>query len=184
MSRWTDSALPANLTGDWLEAENNAGRPFPSYARLLPQRGTSDADSRYSWTVDFAARRASAREEMRPILEQASETRTELVDLKQKLKRLKKTKASDGDLAALVVEINRKEKARDLEAQAAIIDAAVFDLKAVNPSTVAKFDGRSSAEIIQSIHDQGSIVMKALARLATLIGENGSGVPNERAALG
>jgi type I restriction enzyme M protein len=58
---------------------------------------------------------------------------------------------------------------RDLEAQASVIDAAVFDLKAFNPSTVAKFDDRSPAEIIRRIHDHGRIVAEALARLAALI---------------
>jgi type I restriction enzyme M protein len=179
-----DSALPANLTADWLEQEENAGKPFSSYARLLPLRGKAEADSRYSWTIDFAARRAKAREEMQPILAQAAETKAEVIDLKEKLKRLKKLKSSDAEVAALIREINEKEKAaRELEAQAAAIDAAVFDLKAVNPSTVAKFDDRSPAEIIQSIHDQGRIVAEALARLAALVGEDETNVPSARAAL-
>ena len=38
-----------------------------------------DADNRI--TVDFAARRAQAREEMEPILEQAAETKAEVIDL-------------------------------------------------------------------------------------------------------
>jgi type I restriction enzyme M protein len=109
---------------------------------------------------------------MRPILEHATETKAQVVDLKEKLKRLKKMKASDDDVAPVVGEINEKEKAaRDLEAQAAAIDAAVFDLKAVNPSTVARFDERSPAEIIQSIHEQGRIVTEALKRLGALVGE-------------
>jgi type I restriction enzyme M protein len=53
-----DNALPATLNADWLDQEENAGKPFPSYASLLPRRGNPDSDSRYSWTVDFAARRA------------------------------------------------------------------------------------------------------------------------------
>lgn len=61
------------------------------------------------------------------------------------------------------------------------MDAAVFDLKAVNPSTVAKFDDRSPAEIIQSIHDQGRIVTDALARLAALVGEDDSGAHSAKA---
>ena len=32
-----DAELPANLTADWQEDEANAGKPFPSYARLLAQ---------------------------------------------------------------------------------------------------------------------------------------------------
>ena len=107
-----------------------------------------------------------------------------MIDLKEKLKRLKKLKTSDAEVAALIGEISEKEKAaRELEAQAAAIDAAVFDLKAVNPSTVAKFDDRSPAEIIQSIHDQGRIVAEALARPAALVGEDETNVPSARAAL-
>jgi len=178
-----DNALPANLTADWQEQQENAGFPFPSYARLLPKRGTAEADSRYSWTVDFAERRKKAREEMEPILKEASEKKAAVVELKEKLKRLKKAKASEAELAALVTIISETEKAaRELEAQAAAIDAAVFDLKAVNPSTVAKFDDRSPAEIIQSIHDQGRIVYEALARLSALVVEDDAGVQSARAA--
>ena len=101
-----------------------------------------------------------------------------MIDLKEKLKRLKKLKTSDTAVAALIGEINEKEKAaRELETQAAAIDAAVFDLKAVNPSTMAKFDDRSPAEIIQSIHDQGRIVAQALARIAALVEDDDASLP-------
>jgi len=121
---------------------------------------------------------------MQPILAQAAETKAAVIDLKEKLKRLKKLKTSDAEVAALIGEISEKEKAaRELEAQAAAIDAAVFDLKAVNPSAVAKFDDRSPTEIIQSIHDQGRIVAEALARLAALVGEDETNVPSARDAL-
>ncbi|MDH4062183.1 MAG: hypothetical protein OEU94_15355, partial [Aquincola sp.] len=49
------------------------------------------------------------------------QTKAEVVDLKEKLKRLKKVTASDREVAALTSEINEKEKAaRELEAQAAV----------------------------------------------------------------
>lgn len=179
-----DSALPANLTADWLEQEGNAGKPFPSYARLLPGRGTAEAVSRYSWTVDFAERRKKAREEMEPILKRVAETKAEVVDLKEEIKRLKKAKGSAAQVAALVADISEKEKAaRELEAQASAIDAAVFDLKAVNPSTVAKFDDRSPAEIIQSIHEQGRAVADALARLSVLVCNDEVNDSNEHVSL-
>ena len=45
-----------------------------------------------------------------------------------------------------MAQIREKEKAaRDLETQAAAIDAAVFDLKAVNPNAVTKVDERTPA---------------------------------------
>lgn len=166
-----DRALPGNLVADWLEQEENEGMPFPSYARLLPMRGQPDAESRYSWTVDFTARRAKAREEMQPILEEASRIKDDLIDLKEKLKQLRKKGAPAGKLEAIANEISDKDKLRrDLEAQAASIDAAVYDLKAVNPNMLARLDTRSPAEIIDSINAQGRIVEEALARLAALVG--------------
>ena len=61
-----DEALPASLVAEWQAIGANADKPFPSYARLLAQRDTQEADSRYSWTVDFAGRRTKAREAMQP----------------------------------------------------------------------------------------------------------------------
>ena len=144
------------MTADWQEQEENAGqalsRPTPACS---PSAATPEADSRYSWTVDFAARRPKAREEMQPILAQASKLKEQVVDLKEKLKRLKKSKAATDTLEKLSADIGEKEKsAREMEAGQTTIDAAVFDLKAVNPNTVAKFDARSPAEIIKSIREQ------------------------------
>ena len=165
-----DAALPAALVADWQADEANAGKPFPSYARQLARRGTPEADSRWSWTVDFAARRARAREEMQPLLDRAAKLKAEVVDLKEQGKRLKKEKAADEVLEAHDAQIREKDKAaRDLEAQAAAIDAAVFDLKAVNPNAVATVDHRTPAEIIACIDAQGRIVAQALERLSALL---------------
>jgi type I restriction enzyme M protein len=166
----TDSRLPASLTADWNDYEANAGKPFPSYARLLGQRGTPAGESRYSWTVDFAARRAKAKEEMQPFLEEAAKIKAAVVDLKERLKRLKKDKADQKKLDALDAEIREKEKtARDLETKAADIDAAVFDLKAVNPNAVVKVDNRTPQEIIENIERQGRIVSEAMTRLTAML---------------
>lgn len=165
-----DAALPAALVADWQADEANARKPFPSYARQLARRGTPEADSRWSWTVNFAARRAKAREEMQPLLDSAAKLKAEVVDLKEQLKRLKKEKAADDVLEAHDAQIREKDKAaRDLEAQAAAIDAAAFDLKAVNPNAVTTVDDRTPAEIIASIDAQGQIVAQALARLGALL---------------
>ncbi|MGT2458797.1 hypothetical protein ACU4GI_38995 [Cupriavidus basilensis] len=169
-SALSDDALPATLTDDWRKEEANAGKPFPSYARMRALRGKAAGNSRYSWSVDFAASRAKARAEMQPLLDSAAELRSEIVDLKERLKRLKKDKASDTEVKALDAKIRVQDKAaRDLEAQAAAIDAAVFDLKAVNPKAVAKVDDRTPAQIIQSIEAQGRIVAEALSRLSALM---------------
>ena len=165
-----EAGLPANLVAEWQEDEANAGNPFPSYASLLSRRGTPQGESRYSWTVDFAARRARAREEMQPLLDEAAGIKAEVVDLKEQLRRLKKEKADKEALSALIEQIREKEMAaRELETKAANIDAAVFDLKAVNPNSVTRVDERTPQEIIGSIEQQGRIVSAALARLTALL---------------
>ena len=168
-----DAALPAALVADWKADEANEGQPFPSYARALASRG----DGCYSWTVDFAARRAKARDEMQPLLDKAAEIKAKVVDLREDLKRLKTAKADAGKITSLELAIREQDKAaRDLEADAAAIDAAVFDLKAVNPNAVVVVDTRMPGEIIASIDEQGQIVARALARLNMLLleGEDAS----------
>jgi type I restriction enzyme M protein len=167
-----DNQLPANLLADWLEVEENQGKPFPSYARMQKERGTAAAESRCSWTVDFSARRAAAREEMQPFLDEAACIKAVVVDLKEELKRLKKDKAHKKILEELDARIKEQEKAaRDAESKAAGIDAAVFDLKAVNPNAVTKVDSRTPQEIIGNIEAQGKIVNAALGRLKALLAE-------------
>ena len=170
-----DAALPSMLTAEWQDDEANAGKPYPSYARMLANIGTLSGDSPVSWTIDFAGRRAKAREEMKPLIEQARQIKDEVVDLKEGLKRLKKNKGAAESIDALNVKIGDREKAyRDLETQAAAIDAAVFDLKAVNPNVVAQVDNRTPAQIIESINVQGRIVSDALARLSALVADEPS----------
>jgi len=120
--------------------------------------------------VDFAARRAKARDEMQPLLDGAGKLKAEVVDLKERLKRFKKDKAADEVLNGLDAQIREKDKAaRDLESQASAIDAAVFDLKAVNPNAVTMVDQRTPDEIIVNIEEQGRIVAQALGRLRALM---------------
>jgi type I restriction enzyme M protein len=45
----------------------------------LKKRGTNAGESRYSWTVDFAARRKQAREDMKPHQEEAERAKAEAV---------------------------------------------------------------------------------------------------------
>ena len=165
-----EAQLPGILTTEWLGDEGNVGKPFPSYARMLASRGKAEGAGRYSWTVDFAARRATARAEMQPLLDEASKVKATVIDLKEKLKRLKKDKASDSKLSAMDAQIRDNEKAaHDLEVKASDIDAAVFDLKAVNPIVVANVDTRTPQEIIGNIETQGRIVSEALAKLSALM---------------
>lgn len=164
-----DAQLPATLTASWNEDETNADKSFPSYARMLKQRGRPTGESRYSLTVDFAARRTHAREAMQPLLEEAARIKSQAIDLKEQLKRDKK-EGKKAKIEALEVEIREREKAaRDAESKAAEIDAAVFDLKAVNPNVVAKVDTRTPQQIIESIEANGRIVADALAKLKGLL---------------
>ncbi len=164
--------LPVNLAASWLEDETNQGKTFPSYARLLKHHGTPKAESRYSWTIDFTSRRAKAREEMQPFLDETTRIKEVVIDLKIQLKRLKKEKADKSDQKALVADIQIQEKAaRAATIKATDIDAAVFDLKAVNPNAIIKIDTRTAQEIIQNIETQGQIVTTALDRLKTMLTE-------------
>ncbi len=165
-----DDQLPANLTASWLEEEENKGKLFPSYARMLKHQGTKKGESCYSWTIDFAAKRAKARKEMQPHLDEAARIKAEVVDLKVDLKRLKQTKAKRTETSPVEKQIKEREKvARECEVKASNIDAAVFDLKAVNPNAVVKIDTRASQEIIDNIETQGRILSKALNTLKKLM---------------
>ena len=165
-----DDALPASLTAEWVQDEADAGKPFPSYARMLAQHGEKGGDGIYSWSVDFAARRAEAREQMQPLLDQAAEIKAGVVDLKEELKRLKKSRVDQAKLDAVDAQIRERDKAaRDLESKAAGIDAAVYDLKAVNPNAVTKGDDRTPIQVIKDIESQGKIVAQALSRLSALL---------------
>ena len=104
-----------------------------------------------------------------------------MVDLKEQLKRLKKDRATEDVLEAHDAQIREKDKgARDLESDAAAIDAAVFDLKAVNPNAIATVDERTPAEIIASIDAHGRVVAQALGRLTALLAMDGPGTMAQR----
>lgn len=165
-----DSELPMLLTQEWKEDEDNASKPFPSYAKLLPQKGTKKAESRYSWTVDFAARRKKAREDMKPFLDEAGKLRDELIKHKETLRALKRTDRRSPKIEPLEETIQTKEKARRVaENKAEAISNAVYDLKAVNPNKIEKIDDRTPAQVIRSIEEQGKIVSGALSRLNKLL---------------
>ncbi len=164
-----DAALPATLVGDWREQEDHADKPFPSFARLLGKRGTPAAESDFSWTVDFTARRAKAREEMQPHLVEVERQKTEAVAHKDKLSLLRKANAGDAEINACREALTRAEKAsREAQAKADAIDAASYDLKAVNPRARIERDTRSPLEIIESITQHGKNVEAALAKLRKL----------------
>lgn len=165
-----DASLPVSLTETWKEDEANAKQSFPSYARLLKKRGTKAGESRYSWTVDFAARRKKARDDMKPHQEKVERAKAEVVSLKEELKPLRANGSDARRIEKLETRIRDGEKAaREAQAKVDAIDAAVFDLKAVNPNAVVKLDERTPEEVIFSIEQQGRIVADALATLQKLL---------------
>ena len=167
-----DADLPRPLTADWLEQEINQGKAFPSIARLLSKHGTPEADSDFSWTVDFAARRAKAQADMQPFLEEVKNLTEALLPLKEDLKALKKDKADKEKISAVEEAIKVKEKAvREAQTKAVDIDAAVYDLKAVNPNVKAVVDTRTVLEIIDNINRQGQITATAMNNLRGLLAE-------------
>ncbi len=166
-----DAALPATLTSDWQAQAENAGKPFPSFARLKSDMGTAQADSAFSWTVDFAERRAQAQVDMEPFKQQETALKETLITLKEQQSALRKASPRDDNaLAECQTSILETEKAvRDAKAKADAIDAAVFDLKAVNAHIKAETDERSVLEVLDGIQQRGKAIDTALNTLRQLI---------------
>ena len=95
-----------------MEDGGNNGQPFPSYARLLAARGTPAAESRYSWTIDFAARRKQAREDMQPHIAEAVRAKAAVVSIKEKLKALKAVDPKDPKIEVLETKIATPSESR------------------------------------------------------------------------
>ena len=164
--------VPCWISADWLEQEDNQGKHFPSIARLLAKHGTPEADSDFSWTIDFTARRAKAQADMLPFLEEVKHLTEALLPLKEELKALKKDKADKEKISVTEEAIKAKEKAiRDAQNKATDIDAAVYDLKAVNPNVKAMSDTRTVLEIIDNINLQGQVAATAMNNLRGLLAE-------------
>ena len=128
-------------------------------------------ESRYSWTIDFAARRMEAREKMQPYKDRVAQLQEEKIPLKEQLKVFKKQKKDKSEIEVLEEKISGIEKEiKEQEAIIADIDAKVFDLKAVNPNAVVKIDTRTTLEVIENIETQNEIVREAMAKLKKCLG--------------
>jgi len=161
-----DSKLPKTLTGEWLEDEIVKDEPFPTYAKMLATKG----ESRYSWTIDFTARRAEAWEKTQPYKERVADLREENIPLKEQLKVFKKEKKDKDEIETLEEKISSIEKEiKEQENIISDIDAKVFDLKAVNPNAVVKVDTRTTLEVIENIETQSKIVKDAMSKLKRLL---------------
>lgn len=142
---------------------------FASLFELLDKRGTSEAETENSWTVDFARRRREASEDAAPYRREADAQREIAATLREKAKAHRK--ADKQTLAdELQPEIDLAERrARDATAQAQAIEDAVYDLKAVNPREKKVTDARTPAELLAAIAEEGRDVEVALERLRSLL---------------
>ncbi len=166
-----DAALPESLVAEWRADDANKGKPFPSFARLLPKCGTNAGESDFSWTIDFAARRVKVHQDMAPHLAAVEELKVEAIAQKDKLGSLRKAGASDQKIAAQRQAIAAVEKAiREAQSQADAIDAASYDLKAVNPRSRIERDTRTPDEVVESIAVHARAIENALGRLRGALG--------------
>lgn len=107
---------------------------------------------------------------MAPHLAEVERLKAQVVVLKEQLADLKKAQAAEKEPAAAREQLQALDKAAwDAQATADAIDAAIFDLKVVNPKAKVERVTRSSVQIIESIADYGQQVDVALARLKQLI---------------
>lgn len=103
---------------------------------------------------------------MAPHLAEVEKRINEAVALKDKIATLKRAKASEANIESCREELALVEKAqREAKAKADTIDAATFDLKAVNPRARVIRDTRSVGEILESIERHGQTVQESLATL-------------------
>jgi type I restriction enzyme M protein len=170
-----DDQLPAALREPLAEsatAPDGEPGPMPSFARLLPARGTPRGVGPLSWTIDISARRAKAREEMAPHLAEAERHKLEAVSRRARLAALRRAKAPEAEQAEALAELAAAEReAREAQARADAIDAAVYDLKAVNPHARAGLDNRTPEQVLAAIAAHQRTIDSALGRLARLLAE-------------
>lgn len=142
---------------------------FRHFFDLLDKRGTAEAETEHSWTVDFAARRQRAAEEAAPYRREADAQRERAAMLREQAKvRRKANQAAPAE--ALQPEIEAAEKlAREAAAKAQAIEDAVYDLKAVNPSEKKVIDTRTPSQLLTAIAAKGREVDAALERLQALL---------------
>jgi type I restriction enzyme M protein len=180
-----DAALPASLLQLLAEeaiephadpgplpgtTDQEVGAPFPSFARLLPTRGTPAADSGLSWTLDIETRRDQARAAMAPHLAEAERRRAQAIHWRAKAAALRRDKTQGLELAATLAHLADAEReAREAQTRADAIDAAVFDLKAVNPRARGGQDSRSPEAVLTVIAAHQRTIDSALTRLAGLL---------------
>jgi len=107
---------------------------------------------------------------MAPHLAEAERQRSAAIQRRARLAALRKDKAPEAEQAAALAELAAAEReGREAQARADAIDAAVFDLKAVNPRSRADLDNRSPEQVLAAIAAHQRSIDAALARLGLLL---------------
>lgn len=148
---------------------------FAKYFELLDKRGTPEAETEHSWTVDFAERKRRASEEAAPFRDTAAKHAERARTLRDEAKEIRKGKNSDSDKAAdaLIERAQAEDRlSRDALGKAQTIDDAVYDLKAVNPREKKMVDSRTPAQLLLAIEEKGREVDRALAKLKELVSQS------------
>lgn len=139
------------------------------------------ADSEYSWTVDFEARKQQTRRDAAPYQakeREANAAADALTHQAEELKRQTKVLQSfeqhatlDMQLTETLAEAKAKQReAREAGAKAQNILDAIYDLKAVNPNAPDTTDYRTPEELLMIIDEQGRAFEETLEPLRKLFG--------------
>ncbi len=142
---------------------------FEEFFRLLPER----ADSERSWTVDFAARCQTANEGAGPLREAAAATAAWTKTLEKELLAAREAQVdTEVELQALEDQWHAAlREAAETDAKAAMIEHAIYDLRALNPRSRAALviDDDRLAQLFVVAEEHGRAVDGALARLQALL---------------
>lgn len=142
---------------------------FAQFFELLDKRGTPEAETDHSWTVEFAERKRKAAEEAAPHRREADAKRECAAAMRDQVKTLRKA-ARTGDADALLLNIEAADRAaREALNKAQAIEDAVYDLKAVNPRERKVMDTRTPSQLLDAIAERGKEVDAALDRLKALL---------------
>ena len=139
---------------------------FDEFFRLFPGKG----DSEKSWTINFAERRETARQQSEPFKQKVRELENESYKVKEKVKQLKAVLPQDKDkIAELQTKIIELDfEARENRTKAETIENAIYDIKAVNPNAKDTTDKRTPKDLLDFIAEKSLEVESALTRLADI----------------
>ncbi len=144
---------------------------FAPVLAWLDQRGAEPVANDHCWTLDFAARRQTARDEAASHRREAERQREQGAALRVLARGQRKADQALEVDQSLAKAGDAERAARDASAKAQAIDDAVFDLKAVNPREKKVVDSRTPAQLLVDIARKGQEVDAALATLQGLLGQ-------------